>query len=306
MVESHRPLPPLPTYELPPAYSRAPTLAQSLSYPQVQLNASQGLPLDDFEPPILVEPNNPVPEYTAFDETLGSFELRVPLINARNNNGETRPRYQFSQELTKSGKPWRLKIRRVLPTESRRLSIPNASSTSKARVVEYDDDTTLYIVEDQGALNPFKGPSVEIRGRRAKTLPGIIKMHSGGRQAGSCEFWHMTKSLANDSLKKENEKKMQKYGYQANDEWNKKKLFSTDSRLGRASKVGWKNKEGKVVAIEDGDAFQVMIGVDQRMKDALVTCFVARRWASGKLSWTNATTVGYENPLLARAVTISN
>lgn len=281
----------LPAYELPPAYSRAPSLlVHSLSHPQVEINLSQGVLPNNYDPE-----NAAAPEYTAFDETLGSFEFRLPLIYARNNNGETRPRYHLSQELTKSGKPWRLKIRRVLPTESRHLSSASYTPPSKARVIEYDDDTTLYIVEDRGALNMFKSRSVEIRGRRANTLPGIVKIHSGGRFAGSCEFWHMTKNSAKNNLKKENEERIQKYGYHVTDEWRKKKLFSTNSRLGRASKNGWKDEEGKIVANECGDMFEVVSGVDQRTKDALVTCFVAQRWASGKLRWTNTTTMEYES-----------
>ncbi|TID26729.1 fumarylacetoacetate hydrolase [Venturia nashicola] len=301
MVESGKPLLQLPAYEHPPAYSRAPSLlAQSFCFSQIQPHASQG-----FLPGGYVSVN-PAPEYTAFDETLGSFELRLPLIHVRNNHGETRPRYQLSQELTKSGKPWRLKIRRVLPTESRHLSSPPNASSSKARIVEYDDDTTLYLVEDHGALNKFKSRSVEIRGRRAKTLPGIIKVQSGGRFTGSCDFLHMTKSLAKNSLKQETEERIQKYGYHANDDWEKKKLFSTTSRLGRESKLGWKDGTGKIVATERGDVFEVMSGVDQKTKDALVTCFVAQRWASGKLRWNEATTMSCEAPELIRAVTRRN
>jgi hypothetical protein len=174
-----------------------------------------------------------------------------------------------------------LKIRRLLPTESRRLSLPRASPP-KARVVDFDEDTTLYIVENAGALNPFKGQSVEIRGRRAKTLPGIIRFQSrAGYATGSCEFWHMTKYAANSNVSKENEKKMQKYGYNPDNEWKKKKLFNSSPGLGRADKVDWKNEEGKIVATEDGNAFDVMKGVDEKTKDVLITCFVARKWALG-------------------------
>jgi hypothetical protein len=309
MVEFYQPLPPLPGSERPPEYSRAPPLSHSLSSPQVQLTALQRfLPGDCDDPPPFLEPTEAIftpPEYTAFDENISLFELLVPLIYTRDNYGEKRPRYQLFQEFTKSGKPWRLKIRRLLPTESRRLSVPNASS-SKAQFVDYDDDTTLYAMEDVGALNIFKGQSVEIRGRRAKTLPGLIKFHNGGGASRRCEFWHMTKNAANDSLKKENEKKIQKYGYHADDEWKKKLLFSSSSRLGRTGKVDWKNEEGKTVATEDGNTFDIMSDVDQRTKDALITCFVARRWAFGRLSWTTARTAKYGSLELTRAVTTNN
>jgi hypothetical protein len=311
MVERYKPLPPRPGSDLPPPYSRAPPPpSPSLLYPRVQPTASRRfLPGDDDDPPPFPASSDSVfklPQYTAFDETISSFQLMIPLIYTRNSDGKKQPRYQLFQELTKSGKPWRLKIRRLLPTESRRLSLPNTSS-SKAEVVDYDDDTTLYIIENQGALNPFKGQSVEIRGRRAKTLPGLIKLHEGAGAAANCEFWHMTRNAANDSLRKENEKKMLKYGYHADDEWKKKKLFSSNLLLGGCGKIDWKNDEGKVVATEYGNDFEVMDGVDQRTRDALVTCFVARRWASGSLNWSRVKTRANDESLeLVRAVTTNN
>ncbi|QDS70977.1 hypothetical protein FKW77_007410 [Venturia effusa] len=284
MAESHKTLPLLPPYELPPAYSRTSLLlAPSLPSSQTHSNPPPDSPPSGHDSLALAGPSSALPGYTAIDETSGSFELLAPLIHVRSSNGETRPRYHISQELTRSGKPWRLKIRRVLPTESRLLSSPTNTSLSKVQAIDYDNDTTLYMIEDRGALSMFKSRSVEIRGRRANTLPGMINIDIGGRYTGSCEYWHTKKKSANSLM---NGEKMQKYGYHASDDWKKTKLFSTNFRLG-TRKIGWKDKNGKTVALEEGGNFQVMSGLDQRTKDALITCFVAQKWASGKLNWTS-------------------
>jgi hypothetical protein len=145
------------------------------------------------------------------------------------------------------------------------------------------------MIEDVGAVNPFKRHWVEIRGRRAKTLPGHIQFRYSGGDSGNCTFWHMTRNPANDSLKKENEKKMKKYGYRADDEWNRKKLFGCSLKLRgllrRPTVIEWVDDEGKIVATEEGDMFNVVNEVDQNMRDALITCWTARRWKAGAMNW---------------------
>jgi len=110
----------------------------------------------------------------------------------------------------------------------------------------------------------------------------------------------VTRNSANDSLKKENERKMQKYGYRADDEWDKKLLFSTSMRLRQGGKIDWRDGQGDIIAAEQSDTFRIVKEVDQVTRDALVTCWVARRWAAGSLSWTAN---GSHN--LARAVTLN-
>lgn len=68
---------------------------------------------------------------------------------------------------------------------------------------------------------------IEIRGCRASTLPGLVRLEKGSSlTAGKWwKFWHLTRNKANDSLREENEKKMQKYGYHADEEWNRQVLF---------------------------------------------------------------------------------
>jgi hypothetical protein len=159
------------------------------------------------------------------------------------------------------------------------LSVPTPGISPK---VEFDDDTTLYQIENLGALSVFKGQNIEIRGRRAKTLPGHITMHEEERK---CEFWHMTRNPAGDALKKENERKMQKYGYRSDAEWNKKLLFSAITRI-REDKVDWRDENRKLVAAETGaGGFNIADEVNEKIRDALITCWIARRWGTGNLAW---------------------
>jgi hypothetical protein len=100
-----------------------------------------------------------------------------------------------------------------------------------------------------------------------------------------CEFWHLTRNPAGDSLKKENERRMHKYGYRSDDEWNKKLLFSAVTRI-RHDTVEWRNESGILIATESGaSGFDVADEVDKKTRDALITCWVARRWGNGNLAW---------------------
>jgi hypothetical protein len=274
-------------HDLPPAYSRpvpllhtrlAP-LAHSVTYPQsAPPSRIRFLPEDGLEcNPVQDHIDAPPPSYSAFDESLCCFALRAPLIYTL-ASGSIRPRYQLSQEHSRSGIQYRLRIRRLLPTESRRLSIPTPGRPCK---IDFDEDTTLYLIENLGAFSVFKGQRIEIRGRKAKTLPGHITLNE---EDGKWEFWHLTRNPAGDSLKKENERKMQKYGYRSDDEWNKNLLFRADA-CPRDGKVDWRDADGKTIATEIDGKFDIATHVDQKTKDALVTCFVARRWATRSLIW---------------------
>ena len=107
-----------------------------------------------------------------------------------------------------------------------------------------------------------------IFGRRARTLPGHVKIERG---AGKYQFWHMTRNEAGDSLRKENEKKLQKYGYHSKNEWNKVLLYETN-------KAKWKDREGTEVANESSDGLEIVKSLDVGERDLLVTCWVSKRW----------------------------
>jgi hypothetical protein len=281
--------------DLPPEYSPPATpLTHSVSYSQASLPIQpRFLPGEEAEecPPFPEDGNAPLPPpYSAFDDTINSFTIREPLIYTVGKS-QPRPRYQLSEERTRSGKPYRVRIRRILPAEGRRLSLPVRDVAKKRE--DFDDDTTLYTITNLRALGIFKGKNIEIRGRRAKTLPGHISLNQNG------EFWHITRNPAGDALKKENEKKIQKYGYHSDDEWNKKLLFSAAVRPGDA-KYDWHDGAHQVVAHETNRNFDIANVVDQRTKDTLVTCWVARRWGAGVVSW------GSSEAGLLRTVSLSN
>lgn len=206
------------------------------------------------------------PAYTAHNENVTAFSLEFPFIYA--TSPALVPRYQLCAEFSRTGRPQKLQIRRLLITESRRLSsasrrlstISAGSSKSKASDsagVEYDDDTTLYVIQNE-----------MIRGRRARTLPGHVKIDRG---LGKCQFWHMTRNEAGDSLRKENEKKIQKHGYHSKDEWNKNLLYEVQ-------KSKWKTADGSDVAQERSDSLEIVKTIDITERDMLVTCWVSKRW----------------------------
>ena len=205
------------------------------------------------------------PDYAPLDALANSFTLHAPLIYA--NKTSNSPRYQLYQEYTKSGRPAKLHIRRLLPSESRAHSLPSANIQALPRI-SYDEDGTMYTIS-----------SYDMRGLRDSTLRGIIKIEQGsGLRGRYCRFWHMTKNAANDMLRAENEAKMQKYGYRAEDEWNKDLLFCV-------KKGKWKDNWGDVVAIEEGKDFKIQTVVDGPRRDLLVASWVARIWSVQGLRW---------------------
>ena len=194
------------------------------------------------------------PAYSAYDENITSFTLDPPYIYATTTTHV--PRYHLLAEFTRSGKPDRLCIRRLLATESRRLSMSSIKGKKMPRI-DYDEDITLYVVQHE-----------HIRGRQKCTLLGHIKLERG---MGKCKFWHMTRNEAGDSLKKENERKIQKYGYHARDEWHKNLLFAVQ-------KCEWRDGTGSVVARETRDRFKIERVLSISERDTLITCWAAKRW----------------------------
>lgn len=194
------------------------------------------------------------PAYSAHDENVTSFALNPPYIYATGTTDV--PRYHLFAEYTRSGKPDRLCIRRLLATESRRLSMSSIKGT-KIPSIDYDQDITLYITQHE-----------HIRGRQKGTLPGHVKLE---RRMGKCKFWHMTRNEAGDALKKENERKIQKYGYHAKDEWHKNLLFSVQKHV-------WRDATGSVIASETRDGFKMERVLDICERDVLITCWAAKRW----------------------------
>jgi hypothetical protein len=260
--------------ELPPKYSDREN-GELLQHSPPDLNAE--------EPP---------PSYTPLNESLHLFSVKIPFIYAApklNNLSADRlaPRYQLSCEYTRSGQPFILKIRRLLRSEIRSLE-PLDNKVSSTRHVVFDDDTTIYYVENMAAKMAFSkgiGP-IEIRGRQAGTLAGSIQFPSPGFRS-SAKFWHISRNPHGDALKKHNEAKMQKYGYKPADEVNRDLCFSI-RRDSKSQQTEWRSGKGQIIAVEHISGDLEIVDdtmLDRKARDILVTCWCARKWANGALSF---------------------
>jgi hypothetical protein len=150
-------------------------------------------------------------------ELASSFRLEAPLIYATKPSNA--PRYQLMQEFTKSGKPRKLSIRRLLQTESRSHSLPSDSLlvASTSRGIEYDEEGTMYTIM---ASTLYAITTYEMRGHRSSTLAGNIQVETGQSVLGGkwSKIWHLTRNARRDSLNPENEARLQKYGYKPEEE----------------------------------------------------------------------------------------
>ncbi|KAF2729552.1 hypothetical protein EJ04DRAFT_66082 [Polyplosphaeria fusca] len=212
------------------------------------------------------------PDYAPLDTLARSFRLDPPFVYTTKTSNV--PRYQMMQDFTRSGRPRKLHMRRLMATEARRCSLPSPR-------VRYDEDATMY------ATTAYEMPGLsatyEMRGHRSTTLNGVIRFEGGsGIFSGKwTKIWQLTKNSRRDSLLTENEGRLQKYGYRADDEWDRRLLFLV--RKGR-----WEDGDGKHVAVEEKDgarAFEVLGHVDGPRKDLLVSCWVMRIWLQEGLRW---------------------
>jgi hypothetical protein len=232
------------------------------------------------------------PAYTPLDESLHFFSIRDGFIYAapRISGADSTPfpRYQLLVQNTRSGKPLLLKIRRLLASESR-------IAATGSREVEFDDDTTLYTIENLGVKVlrlSSKFGSVEIRGRQRGTLKGYIELQTSGIKpstanhhsfGGYQKLWHITKNAEGDALRQENAAKIQKYGYRPSDEINRDLLFSVRNGP-RIKEVQWKDPRGQPVATEtDSKSIEILDNVNLKTRDLIVTCWCARQWVQGAM-----------------------
>jgi hypothetical protein len=218
-------------------------------------------------PPILF-PSEPPPDYAPVDVLASSFRLDAPLIYATQTSNT--PRYQLLQEFTRSGKPRKLSIRRLLPTETRCASLPSAP-LPPVKTLQYDEDGTMYTITSYG-----------MKGHRSSTLAGSIQLESGKRLLGGqrTKIWLHTKNARRSCLNPENEARLIKYGYHTDDEWDKRLLFSVKRGV-------WMDGDGRKVAIEEDNRaqFEVLGRVDRKQRDLLVSCWIMRAWMMWEIRW---------------------
>ena len=133
-----------------------------------------------------------------------------------------------------------------------------------------DDDGTMYDIT-----------SFEMRGHRASTLAGSIKLESGRELLGPkwTRIYLYRKSARRDSLNPENEARMHKFGYHADDEWDKKLLFQVKKGI-------WEVGEGRQVAREHEGEFEVVdLGLDGAKRDLLIACWLMKVWNGEGMRW---------------------
>jgi len=223
------------------------------------------------------------PDYAPVDEHARSFRLEAPFIYTTKTSNT--PRYQLMQEFSKSGRPRKLHIRRMMASESRSHSLRSASlSPSFGPVIRYDEEATMYTM-DCFELIGTGYKSFEMHGLRSSTLGGTIKAESGKSLLGGkwTKMWHMTKNAKKSYMNVENEARMQKYGYHASEEWDKRLLYCVRKGV-------WEDGEGRVVAregakggLETCDA----IGNERWKMDAVVSCWVLHIWMRDGVRWKN-------------------
>ena len=225
-------------------------------------------------------PSSP-PLYARHDPAANAFILRTPFIYTSSGFSDT-PRYQIEQSLTRSGRPYKLHIRTLAPSETRRLSLQGPAAQSAA-FTSFDDDLLVYEVQGLGFIGSSR---VEIKGCRSRCLPGYIQVETG--IGWSCKFWHMTRNEAADAMRPENERRMQKHGYHSRDEWNRNLLFAVDGRRTSAPssdrKYEWKDATGKSLGVEKEQKLELTAELTMRSREALLACWIGRAWISGALS----------------------
>jgi hypothetical protein len=230
------------------------------------------------------------PDYARHDPIALAYELNGPFICAL--SGETRTnQYQLDQLLTAERRLYQLRIRRLRPTESRRLSIPREPGPSQSTAIKFDGDTTLYTTRayptDISAIS--NSAIFEIRGSKNRTLSGTINVEQGvtPRLERYWKFWQVTRNEDGDSLRRENAKKIERYGYHSKEEWNKDLLFmAKGTGLINSSKVRtWIGRKGRVVAVEIEGRLEITAGVSVGTKEVLLACWATKLWVSSQISW---------------------
>ncbi|ORX96650.1 hypothetical protein BCR34DRAFT_593787 [Clohesyomyces aquaticus] len=261
-------------------------------HPQSQSQSPRNRAAAKLPPTLTCNPELP-PAYSSLDALAHSFRLSAPLVYATKTSQT--PRYQVMQEFTRSGRPWRLNIRRLMPRESRAnsLSTPISSSSTSTSAstatappaptphprIRYDEDGTMYTMT-----------SHEMRGLRSSTLGGIIRLETGSSLLSGkwIKVLHVTKNRRKDSMNAENEARMQRYGYHEDEEWDKRVVFCV--RRGR-----WEDGEGRGVAVEmetqaeegkgSSREFEILGEVTGPRRDLLVSCWVWKTWVLEGLRW---------------------
>ncbi|KAF5984897.1 hypothetical protein FCOIX_2375 [Fusarium coicis] len=215
----------------------------------------------------------PLFSQASISPTKQSFSIQGRYVYATETSPAT-PTYHISSRNTQAGNPWQLQIRRLLPSEVRRLG----EATGNDAFIRYDDDLTLYSGEKMNIPFSFAAglgpaPLIVIRGQKRGTIQGSIVMEKSGR---SCKFYHMI-PLKRALTKAEEDKMqalMQKRGYRDSDDWKKKLLVTVQGDSAKVTE--WVDEYGTVVAVGEGDKLEFSGEVQTEKKDLVVACWACK------------------------------
>ncbi|KAG7141620.1 hypothetical protein HYQ46_007804 [Verticillium longisporum] len=247
------------------------------------------------------------PSYRRCDPEARIYAFHPPFVSSKHCLGHepSAPRFQLSQVISSLGKPFKLSLRRLTPSESRRISIGGPSSpprpslaawtsaaasssclrrvvSASASVPDYDHDLTLYEATNVNALHRFTPVrhNPEIRGCKAGTLPGHIELADVAR-SGTCRFWHVTPQP--QAALEAARAKMTRWGYKPDEEWRRRVLFTVEKQ---GANLVWRDGDtGRKLASEVEGQLEVESGMELSLVEALVACAACRGWILGWWDW---------------------
>jgi len=216
-------------------------------------------------------------------EEAQTFRLEGSFIYATKT--QNIPRYQLQRDFDRDGSVSKLRIRAVHPRETRSCSAP---TTHRARdqPMPYSSEETLYSIDE-----------VEMRGKKAGTLPGSIQMTSGESLWGGqwTRIWHVTRCKARHHV----------CDYRGVCEPEKHLLYCVKKGV-------WEDAEGVVVAREEtgreglgaANACSSLVRTEFEMnsrelaleitdetekdgdkRDLVMACWVMKLWMAEELRW---------------------
>lgn len=270
---------------------------------------------EEFIPePVPLHPRPPIPPgYSRHDPTAATFLMHSPLIYSSSGSSPQTPTYQLDNRLSKTGRPYQLRIRQLDHLESRTLAFSrDHRGQGRPLLPRYEEEHTLYLLQVMQLIGGFGvpglgfGPSWRVEmhrdpGHDRGGARGFIRFEGGGflgmgkgfmRKSG-CKFWYMTRKSDREREAQGESKTAGRYGYQPEFEWNRRLMFSVEKRRGamglggRSKGYEWKDGRGRVVAVESAegrlDLSRVAASMSTHSRESLLACWVGKCWASGAL-----------------------
>ncbi|KAF2650466.1 hypothetical protein K491DRAFT_566563, partial [Lophiostoma macrostomum CBS 122681] len=219
------------------------------------------------------------PPYTPHDTSQTTYTIHSTFIHT-----PLGPAYQLSSPLSTRGSPFRL--RRLAPREVERAL---AGSTP----IAFAKEDTLYEMFEPPLLGHAYECEVQIRGKRARCLPGVLVLRGGARGAG----WRVVQRVGGGEreIMRMSMRSRSKRGHMLGRTRHLRRRRKTDGEGGEGEDEGeegsqWKDSAGRVLATEhmqarsqqDGGGVVPVIELskelDQTWREAVLSVWVARLW----------------------------